>query len=177
MVMTSVVGGNAKKVVRQRPGYDADVVAVAYKCVNSEAPCVVSTPWIEGLSVLGSKDARGVIAQLEIGQPVVYIFDESPQNNGTYFIYDLDQIRGDHIPEVRLVGGHAYAVDKSASTDPTKGWGSGYVTLINPWGWNPVYNDTSDTGLPESKAEVILSFRAFCLVINSLDWVEDIKPI
>jgi hypothetical protein len=100
----------------------------------------------------------------------------SPQNNGTYSIYDLDQIRGDHIPEVRLVGGHAYAVDKSASTDPTKGWVRG-TSHHQSVGWNPVYNDTSDTGLPESKAEVILSFRAFCLVINSLDWVEDIKPI
>ncbi|WOO78488.1 uncharacterized protein LOC62_02G002035 [Vanrija pseudolonga] len=174
-VMAAVVGGTPKDVYRQNPGYDAGLLFAAFRCLQSDTPCVIGTVPIDSIGYLGSKDATGTIILPKAGAPVVYVGDQTPQNHKTYTVIDFDQVTNGRSTLVQLVGNHAYAIDKTRSTDPAKGWAAGHVTLINPWQVNPDYwKDNTGSGVWGTKPEVVLSFRAFSLVINSVHWVEDI---
>ncbi|KAL1407440.1 hypothetical protein Q8F55_006873 [Vanrija albida] len=174
-VMAAVLGGTPKSIYRERRGYDTGILFAAFRCLQSATPCVIGTVPIDSISYLGNKDSTGTIIQPNAGSPVVYVGDQTPQNHKSYTIIDFDQINNGRSTLVQLVGNHAYTIDKTRSTDPGNGWAAGRVTLINPWQKNPDYwKDNEGNGVPGTKPEVVLSFRAFSLVINSVHWVEDI---
>ncbi|WOO78489.1 uncharacterized protein LOC62_02G002036 [Vanrija pseudolonga] len=172
-VMAAVLGHTPKGVGRQTPGYDQGLMNALSLCLTTPTPCVIGTASIENLSVLGSKDEAGTIVQPELGPAVVYVADQQPQNTVAYTVVDFDQVHDGSVTIVQLVGNHAYAIDASRSTDPVKGVAAGRVTLINPWGINPdLWDDSRGAGIPDSKAEIVISLRALQLVIDSVFWVD-----
>lgn len=173
IVMAAVLGSTPKRVWRQTSGYDQGLVAALSRCFNGATPCVIGTPSIDNLGILGSKDSTGMIYQPENGTPVVYVADQQPQNKMAFTVIDFDQEHNGTAAVVQLVSNHAYAIYQRGSSDPTKGLVAARVALINPWGHNPdLWHKPSGAGV--DKAEVVISLRALQLVIHSVYWVDDL---
>lgn len=168
-----------------------ELLVATYNCLTLDAPCTAAFPPPGDLAATyGELDEFGSLFITPPGQPSFGLI--TPLGSGvdgpTFNLYDFDQlIDGRYSTQFNLVGGHAYAIDKTRSFWPTDGSSlrTGRVTLLNPWGCNPryvpnnaVFNDATgfcDPG-PNRPREVTMSLTMFLSTVRYIRTVEDMLP-
>jgi hypothetical protein len=197
-IFAAFTGGTPKTYAR-RPELDAvlpgfpsqvqpDLFVATYRCLTQSAPCTAAFPPPSALEeTYGTLDEFGSLFITPPGQASFGLITPlgSDIEGPTFNVYDFDQlIDGKYSTQYNLVGGHAYAIDKTRSFWPTGGASlrTGRVTLLNPWGCNPKYvprsptfNDADGYCSPSSDRprEITMSLTMFLSTVRFIRTVEN----
>lgn len=165
--------------------YQGYMLGFAHACVSMKRPCVISTPSVDDLGILGdvneyssvwlgpAEDRSGLISPLgtDPKNPSLVVFD---------FHNTFEKDGKTRSTTNVLVGNHAYTVDPTRSFwDPDLK--KGRVTLLNPWGCNPVYGDNNNDGYCEYSLnrprDVTISLSLFINLCRTIYYVDELPAV